>query len=387
MNERDPIPKDGEVLHASNLHALATFMLAEAGRGLRGAWGFFRPSTLADDESANCIYVEDNKVIVKNLALITRDGFTLVETTKKLECELPSMASASLCLKWKLSEPLREGERGAFPVFDIVSIDQRVPRCRAAIVGKVSGLANMKVDLHAPALSLDAAKDVQDKWNSLAAKFRRLARLVGRSLRGGLFERRLVQTALQGLAELPPETAPVQATREMKTVAHLLAAFVEAHADSGVYKEVDGLVERVKECSGAVGVTRLCDALERARLDKMPTTERWLQTTTRDLRRVNTQGEDGNKVVHHYDLSDVTEATVFVALARTSALDPEAHGRFDDGEWHLFEGKATVDQTEASFGPAPEGAHRFSLKCADSVEIKKVTAGCTASGRAGKEAE
>ena len=103
MNDRYPIPPDGEVLHAHHLKGQTLFTLRQAGRVLGGAWGFFRPADL--EATANRIHLDDREVVIENLALVSPGGFALRadELRRPLTGE-----SATMHLTWVLPE----GEAG-----------------------------------------------------------------------------------------------------------------------------------------------------------------------------------------------------------------------------------------------------------------------------------
>ena len=377
MNERYPIPADGALLHARHLHAETLFTLTEAGRAFRGSWGFFRPEGLARNERVNDVRVENDQVVITNLAMTTPDGFAL--RAKRL-CSV-ARARGMVRLAWSLPEPNTKMD-SVVEVVMTVDVSQRAtPGERGGatigtVVAEGTGAgAALGVLLTAPVFSLDGAEKVACTWRYFAGEDGPLVELaseVSRSRRGGAFERGLVSGVFQRVAGMPLRCEPGQAMWELESAFWQLANFAEAYAENEeeVVAETGALCDSVRKCREMANrLGPLCAGLEEltGRLKASVCLRNWLRTERLPLTPESTVlGAGRDKVLRYSVNSDLRELRIVPPLD-VGAQQVAAWSKFDEGDWNRL--MKEPDDAEWVV-EAPGGATYFSLRCPTDVTMQ-----------------
>ena len=403
------IPKDGEVLRERHLRNQSTFLLSEAGGAWRGTWGVFRPLDVNVD--VNQVSVESNdvgfKLVVRNLAAVTPDGFVIRSTSGSIRKLLPVDASAHrelvVCIR-----PAWMGERNGEEWDDHGPIIKILSPADAAKKQKESYMelaridtASKRCDISAPALGIDATEQLRSAWGDLCALIKQLGTKLVNSQRGELFERLNVNSAFNRILRLPIVCDPRQAGWILTDVFGQYANFVEvfsndqssgAKKDDSANRARDGAHEFTKaaeQCFEASGgrelvslgtdrlIARLIEFINLLSVEIDGSTGIWLTVEAEELGYVG-ESRDGPKYVKRFYKfvgGSLAESILVEAWTSQGGRPSIAGLIFDNGE--LIEYGATGDCEEIQGKmywqlKRPKGSQRITVRCPRHTKTKLI---------------
>ena len=372
MNDRYPIPPDGEVLHAHHLKDQTLFTLRQAGRVLGGAWGFFRPADLEAAATANLIHLDDGEVVIENLALVSPGGLAL--RANKLRSRLTG-ESATMHLAWVLPESEAGTDREARVKLTLPANAAPTPGApEEAQIGRVRAANPAEITLTAPALGLDATPELVHAWSALRDGFGELVTLFDQSTDCARLEWRTVRRALKHLDTVPASCGPIEAIRDVSYAFGQLADLASARADpKDAGEAAEGLYEQSKKCVHAAieGTSRLCDQLwnliEAVHAAKK-TLAHWL-VGRKKLKESCVRAEAGNMMVWSYSLPEVPPTSITITFTQDGDERVAAWIKFFDAQGQLLELEVEGNEGRAVASEVPHGAKRFELQCAEGVDV------------------
>ena len=372
MSEQYPIPPNGEVLRAEHLHAQTIFTLAEAGRALRGCWGFFRPApsgSTSAPEAANHVTIENASVVITNLALISPDGF-VIRKERVSEAIPTDPARNALRLAWSLPAHMSESGGRVDVDFSIDAANELSPRSPGSVVvgrltrdGSRPGIA-----VTAPSLSLDGFRQLSDAWAGVKEQLGKMVARLGRTGRGLGFERLVVRAALERARTIPGDCDPRRATWELEGAVRQLVCFAEANGAPNVVNETSRLLELVGQCRRSADegeLSDLCSSMERVSApERLERTRSWLEPGTQVLEPAGELGGAGNQVVRRYSLGGGAEAGDVLVKVTDGTTPPFVQGRCEDErDWRTLNFWSVNDFEFHATIAVPAGATWLELQC------------------------
>ena len=384
MRLRYSIPPDGQVLRAQHLHDQTMFSLTEAGRALRGVWGFFRAPDLSVEHAANEIFVEREVLVIRNLALLSPDGVVL--RVGDLREPVPGDGGTARVV-WGLPANNTENEGRVSVRLEFEAERRRPPDGSVTVViGKVE---DNRFVSEVPVLSLEGSASVADAWAAVCKALGEFELLIGSSGHGDTFHRRLVESELRGIGRLQADTVPQHAVTCVETAVERLAAFAEAHgADKRVLREIERARKEAAKCrETAGGLTALEHALNR--LAEMASAElkgarEWLLHTEAEWVELPADGEIRNPehTMTDYGVEGARVGRIRIRFEKKASRPnwrrwPEVSYRFDEGAFlvlkHVQEEKMRDNsRTIWTSGDLeiPDGAERLRVRCERDVDVR-----------------